>query len=80
MLEEIEKPLLPNLLVLPFDALAARRYGEARAELERHGVPLDGPDMRIGAIALARGFIVVTGNVRHFQRIPGLRVENWFED
>ncbi|MCH7997338.1 MAG: PIN domain-containing protein, partial [Chloroflexi bacterium] len=52
LLEEIEKPLLPNLLVLPFDALAARRYGEARAELERHGLPLDEPDLRIGAIAL----------------------------
>jgi tRNA(fMet)-specific endonuclease VapC len=34
-------------------------------------------DLRIGAIALSRGAVLVTGNVKHFARIDGLKVENW---
>ena len=78
-LERLDRILLSNLAVLPFDVAAARRYGELRAELERRGTPLGEADLRIGAIALSRGLAVVTGNVRHFQRIPGLAVENWLE-
>ena len=63
--------------VLPFDDAAARRFAQIRAELERAGTPLHESDLRIGAIALSKGFIVVTGNVRHFQRIPGIAIENW---
>ena len=77
--EELDKRLLPNLPVLSFDLRAAQRYGELRAELERRGTPLGDADMRIAAIALARGLTVVTGNVRHFQRVPELPVENWLE-
>ena len=63
--------------VLPFDATAARRYGELRASLERNGTPIGDADTRIASIALARGLVVVTGNVRHFERVPNLPVENW---
>ncbi len=79
LLERIEDALLPNLPVLPFDASAARRYGELRAELERRGTPVGDADMRIAAIALSRGLTLVTGNERHFRRVPGLEVENWLE-
>ncbi len=80
LLERLDETLPPNLPALPFDGAAARRYGEVRAELEHRGTPLGDADLRIGAIALARGFTVVTGNVRHFQRIPDLLVENWLEE
>ncbi len=79
LLERLDRALLPNLPVLPFDVAAARRYGEVRAELERLGTPLAEADLRIGAIALSRGLTMVTGNVRHFRRIPELSVENWLE-
>src|ERR671933_1611207 len=79
MLERIEDTLLPNLPVLPFDTAAARRYGELRAELEQSGTSIGDADMRIAAIALARGLKVVTGNERHFRRVPGLEVENWLD-
>lgn len=79
LLEQIDRILLPYRPVLPFDADAARRYGEVRAELERRGTPLADADLRIAAIALSQGLTVVTGNVRHFQRVPGLPVENWLE-
>jgi tRNA(fMet)-specific endonuclease VapC len=63
--------------ILPFDQSAAEVYGPLRAQLEREGRRLDEPDLRIASIALARGLTVVTGNVRHFSRVPGLEVENW---
>jgi tRNA(fMet)-specific endonuclease VapC len=66
--------------ILPFDENAAQRYGQLRAELERSGRRVAEPDLRIAAIALARGATLVTGNVRHFARIPDLRVENWLVD
>ena len=80
LLERIEASLLPNLPVLPFDASAARRYGEIRAELEQRGTPIGDADVRIAAIALAHGLKVVTGNQRHFQRVAGLEIENWLEE
>lgn len=64
--------------MLPFDADAAYQYGELRAELKRRGTPIGDADTRIASIALVRDLTVITSNVRHFQRVPGLAVENWF--
>lgn len=77
--ERIERDLLANLTILPFDASAARRDGVLRAELERQGTPLAEADLRIAAIALAHGHILVTGNTRHFGRITGLVIEDWLQ-
>ncbi len=77
LLGQFEERLWPNLRILPFDHAAAETYGRIRAELERAGTPLAEPDLRIAAIALTRDLTVVTGNTRHFSRVPGLRVEDW---
>jgi hypothetical protein len=66
--------------VLAFDTTAARTFGVLKATLERRGTPLAEPDLRIASIALSRGLILVTRNVRHFQRIRELTVENWIEE
>lgn len=66
-------------VVLPFDEAAAHRFAALKTTLERAGTPLAEPDLRIAAIALAHDLTLVTGNVRHFERVPGLRVENWLE-
>ena len=68
-----------SMRVLPFDRRAAERYGPLRALLEREGRRLGDPDLQIASIALARDLTLVTGNVRHFRRVPDLRVENWLE-
>jgi predicted nucleic acid-binding protein len=65
--------------VLPFDELAAEVYGPLRAGLESQGRPLAEPDLRIASIVLSRHLTLVTGNVRHFDRVPDLRIENWLE-
>jgi tRNA(fMet)-specific endonuclease VapC len=65
------------LQVLPFDEGAARVYGKVRSRLERLGTPIGALDTLIGAHALSARATLVTNNVREFERIPGLRVENW---
>jgi tRNA(fMet)-specific endonuclease VapC len=65
------------LAVLPFDEAAAEVYGPLRAQLEAQGRRLDEPDLRIASIALSRSLTLVTANVRHFDRVPDLAVENW---
>lgn len=66
--------------VLPFDAAAAEVYGPLRARLESEGRRLDEPDLRIASIALSRGLTLISGNIRHFSRVPDLQLENWLSD
>ena len=66
--------LVPALL-LPQSA--AMRYAAARATLEKAGTPIGANDLWIAAHALAENTILVSNNVREFERVPGLKVENW---
>lgn len=75
----IEEYVDGEVSILPFDEAAARTYAEIRVELEAGGQRLDDADLRIAAICVAHALTLVTGNVRHFERVPGLRVENWLE-
>jgi tRNA(fMet)-specific endonuclease VapC len=75
--EQVRDLIRGALTVLPFDEAAAAVYGPLRVRLESDGQRLDEPDMRIASIALCRELTLVTGNVRHFARVPGLVVENW---
>ena len=69
-----------RLEVLPFDARAAAQFGQVRAELERLGRPIGSYDMMIGGHARSAGLVLVTNNTREFERIAGLRLENWVAD
>jgi tRNA(fMet)-specific endonuclease VapC len=66
-----------RLQVLEFDSNAALHAGEIRAELERRGKMIGGYDLLISGHARSRGLIVVTNNTREFDRVDGLRVEDW---
>ena len=68
---------LATLPVLGLDEAAVQIFGEAKALLESQGQRLDDADLFIGAIAVARNATVVTGNQRHYARIPGVTLENW---
>ncbi len=65
--------------VLPMESPCDQHYANLRLALERTGTPIGGNDMLIAAQALALGLVLVTHNRREFDRIPGLRVEDWLE-
>lgn len=69
--------LAARLTIQPFDAQAAMHFGQLRAELARSGRLIGPYDMMIAGQARALGLILVTNNRREFDRVPGLRVENW---
>jgi len=77
LLRFFDDQVFPQLTILPFDHECALIYGRLKSGLERSGRPRFDPDLQIAAIAIRHRFIVVTGNVRHFAGIPGLKVENW---
>ena len=66
--------------VVSFSALAAVVYGRVRERLESSGLPIGPLDTLIAAHALARDATLVTNNVREFERVPGLVVEDWTMD
>jgi tRNA(fMet)-specific endonuclease VapC len=70
---------LAPLTVLPFGSAAASVYGEIRADLQSKGTPIGPLDMLIAGHAKAEELILVTNNVREFERVPGLEIENWAE-
>ncbi len=78
--EQVRELVVQALQILPFDEPAAEVYGGLRALLESEGRRLSEPDLRIASIALANDLTLVTGNVRHFARVPDLLVENWLKD
>ena len=65
------------LEVAPYDDLAAREYGEIRADLEKMGTPLGALDTLIAAHARALRLTLVTNNEAEFNRVPDLDIENW---
>lgn len=66
-----------RLQVLDLDADAALHAGEIRAELERTGNTIGAYDLLIAGHARSRGLIVVTNNTCEFERVDGLRIEDW---
>jgi tRNA(fMet)-specific endonuclease VapC len=71
------RAMLEDVEALPLTAEVTGNYGQIRAELTRRGEPIGGNDFWIAAHALTVGATVVTGNVREFKRVPGLKLQNW---
>jgi tRNA(fMet)-specific endonuclease VapC len=76
----LEQQVLPKVKVLTFDDTAAYMAGQIRAEKEKLGQSVSPLDLQIAAIAKANGCILVTGNIRHFESIPGLEIQNWIKN
>ena len=71
--------LLANIEIMNFDSLAAESYGKVRADLEKKGTPIGPLDMMIAGHAKSLGYTVVTKNTKEFERVKGLKLENWTE-
>ena len=66
-----------RLEVLNYDQDAAIHTGQLRAELALLGNPIGPYDQMIAGHARSQGLILVTNNTREFERVPGLRIEDW---
>lgn len=67
-----------DVAVVSFDESAAERFGALSAALVRGGQQIGAFDTLVAAHALSLGLTVVTNNTRHFGRVAGLKLENWF--
>jgi tRNA(fMet)-specific endonuclease VapC len=76
LLAQIEA-ILGSIEILPFDVAADTEYAGIRAELEAAGKPIGPNDLLIAAHACAADLTLVTANVSEFERVRGLRTENW---
>lgn len=68
---------LSPLEILPYDEKAIWHYAELRQELQSTGKTIGSLDMLIAAPALAMDVVLVTNNTKEFERIEGLKLENW---
>lgn len=75
--ERVQAFLSGPIRLLPFDEADARAAGEVRALLEQERRPIGAYDSLLAGQAVRRGFTLVTANVREFQRVDGLRWEDW---
>ncbi len=69
-----------RLLIDPLDENAGKHYGSIRAQLKKDGTPIGNNDLLIAAHARSINAVLVTNNVREFNRVPNLLVENWISD
>jgi len=89
LLHDVEKSAAPErnlaavenfcsrLDVLPYGPKASLPYGQIRAALERRGTPIGVNDLHIAAHARSEGLTLVSNNLREFERVEGLLLENW---
>ena len=74
------RQFLSIVRVLPWDSEAADFYADIRHQLVTSGQLIGEMDMMIAAHSLAARAVLVTNNVRHYERIPGLSLANWSEE
>ena len=67
-----------GITIVPFDEVCAEQYGRIASALSLRGIPIGEFDVLIAAHAMALDLTLVTNNTKHFNRVDGLRVENWF--
>lgn len=73
-LANIEQRVLPAVTVLPYDISIAKVFGKIRAHLEDTGAILPDADIQIAATAIGHDLELITGNLRHFNRISDLKL------
>ena len=76
-LHDLISAFVASVAVLPLDQRAADRFAAVAVSLARRGEPISTFDTLIAAHALSLGLTLVTNNTRHFERVAGLKIENW---
>ncbi len=78
ILEYINNVIIPSLPILPYGSEAAVNHAGLRAKLEAEGRIIGFVDSQIASIAMTNNLILVTRNLKDFENIEGLQLENWF--
>ena len=74
----IANQLIDRLIVLPiFESIPL--YAKEKARLVKKGMPISDFDLLIGATAVQHGLVMVTHNIKEFERIEGIQLENWVQ-
>ena len=74
------KSIEESVEIIPIGRESAEVFAMLKASLEKAGAPLDDFDLILAACALANDLVLVTNNVKHFERIEGLRLTNWAQE
>lgn len=77
-LKRLSNRLLEILRIVPYEREAARQYGTLAAKLLDDGIPIGLENTMIAAHALSLNLTLVTHNLKHFEKVPRLRVEDWY--
>lgn len=72
------KDMLSVVTLLPFSENEAHTTAKIRAQLEKQGTPIGPYDYLIAGIALSNNGVLVTNNTTEFNRVKGLKLENWY--
>ena len=65
------------LTIVEFTLDAAKKAAKIRSNLQKQGTPIDAYDIQIAAIAISLNMTLLTSNTREFERVKGLKLENW---
>ena len=71
--------LMSEINVVDFDAKAGELFGKIKADLKLKGKIINDSDLFIASIAMSNNYTLVTNNEKHFNRIKGLKIENWIK-
>jgi len=73
----VVREIISNIQILPFDEEIAEETAEIRVDLKKQGTPIGAYDLLIGATAKKYDLILVTSNIKEFERIGGISIEDW---
>ena len=76
-LEAFITDVIKSVYVIPFDSKIALKTASLRADLKSNGTPIGAYDLLIGATAITYGLTLVTSNLKEFERIKSISIENW---
>jgi len=68
---------LGSFEIVPYTDIDTQAFGYIRAYLNKKGIPIGPYDLQIAAQCISRDLVLITNNIKEFERVPDLKIENW---